>query len=144
MLEAHNGVLWTWPMLRIAHCWARHAQSYLQALPNLDLYQCCAALLFTLLLLCRAHQPGECAASEVSLLCSDFLRLGYSNLIMDPGVRPARIRNASQKAHKDRALATLVTSWRDVLEAPIQENSTSASAARSQHVGIQSEQPTAC
>ena len=30
---------------------------------------------------------GECKGGEVALLCRDFLRLGYSKLIVDPGVR---------------------------------------------------------
>lgn len=30
---------------------------------------------------------GECKECEVALLCRDFLRLGYSKLIVDPGVR---------------------------------------------------------
>ena len=38
---------------------------------------------------CRAHKEKECAASECSLLCNDYLRLGYSNMIVDPGVRQA-------------------------------------------------------
>ena len=37
----------------------------------------------------RAHREDECAASECSLLCNDYLRLGYQNLVVDPGVRQA-------------------------------------------------------
>ena len=37
--------------------------------------------------LCRSHQPGECAASECSLLCDDFTRLGLHRFVLDPGVR---------------------------------------------------------
>lgn len=37
----------------------------------------------------RSHQPGECAASECSLLCDDFYRLGYKHVVMDPAVRLA-------------------------------------------------------
>lgn len=36
---------------------------------------------------CRAHQPGECAASECSLLCADFMRLGQNRFLLDAGVR---------------------------------------------------------
>ncbi|KAJ9527014.1 hypothetical protein QJQ45_025289 [Haematococcus lacustris] len=32
----------------------------------------------------RAHGPGECAASECSLMCDDFWRLGYSRALVDP------------------------------------------------------------
>ncbi|KAL6759705.1 cryptococcal mannosyltransferase 1-domain-containing protein [Haematococcus lacustris] len=35
----------------------------------------------------RAHGPGECAASECSLMCDDFWRLGYSRALVDPSVR---------------------------------------------------------
>lgn len=37
----------------------------------------------------RSHQPGECAASECSLVCDDLHRLGYSHVVMDPAVRLA-------------------------------------------------------
>lgn len=37
----------------------------------------------------RAQQPGECRASECSLLCDDFARLGLAHVVMDPGVRLA-------------------------------------------------------
>jgi hypothetical protein len=37
----------------------------------------------------RAQQPGECQASECSLLCDDFARLGLGHVVMDPGVRLA-------------------------------------------------------
>ncbi|WIA43651.1 hypothetical protein OEZ86_010090 [Tetradesmus obliquus] len=33
----------------------------------------------------RAQQPGECRASECSLLCDDFARLGLAHVVMDPG-----------------------------------------------------------
>lgn len=37
--------------------------------------------------LCRAHERGECAASECSLLCADYTRLGRHRFVLDPGVR---------------------------------------------------------
>ncbi|KAK9820093.1 hypothetical protein WJX72_006049 [[Myrmecia] bisecta] len=37
----------------------------------------------------RAHVEGECAASEISLLCEDLLRAGYQRVIVDPAVRQA-------------------------------------------------------
>jgi alpha-1,3-mannosyltransferase len=37
----------------------------------------------------RAGQPGECRASEASLLCDDFARSGLAHVVMDPGVRLA-------------------------------------------------------
>ena len=51
---------------------------------------------------CRAHKENECAASECSLLCNDFLRLGYQNLIVDPGVRQAySIKDAMDLYNQD-------------------------------------------
>ena len=32
---------------------------------------------------------GECRECEAALVCRDFLRLGYSKLVLDPGVRLA-------------------------------------------------------
>ena len=37
----------------------------------------------------RTHLPGECRASECTLLCDDMHRLGYSSVVMDPGVQVA-------------------------------------------------------
>ncbi|MEW5315549.1 MAG: hypothetical protein WDW38_006970 [Sanguina aurantia] len=33
----------------------------------------------------RSHMEGECAASECSLLCDDMHRMGYNDMVMDPG-----------------------------------------------------------
>jgi hypothetical protein len=38
-------------------------------------------------LLFRAHVKDECKASECSLMCDDFWRLGYQRVIVDPSVR---------------------------------------------------------
>ncbi len=38
---------------------------------------------------CRKAGMGECRECEAALLCRDFLRLGYSKLVVDPGVRLA-------------------------------------------------------
>ena len=37
----------------------------------------------------RSHLPGECSASECSLMCDDFHRLGFRGFVMDPNVRVA-------------------------------------------------------
>jgi len=37
----------------------------------------------------RSSQPQECQASECSLMCEDFTRLGFRHVVMDPGVRLA-------------------------------------------------------
>ncbi len=39
--------------------------------------------------MCRAGSKGECHESEASVMCKDFLRMGYSDFIVDPGVRLA-------------------------------------------------------
>jgi hypothetical protein len=35
----------------------------------------------------RTNVVTECAASECSLLCDDFHRLGYKRVLLDPSVR---------------------------------------------------------
>lgn len=37
----------------------------------------------------RSHQTGECHASECTLLCDDYARLGYTNVVIDGGVQLA-------------------------------------------------------
>ncbi|GLC45341.1 hypothetical protein PLESTB_000312100 [Pleodorina starrii] len=37
----------------------------------------------------RAHRPGECAASECSLLCDDLHAAGYHRVLLEPNVRVA-------------------------------------------------------
>lgn len=34
----------------------------------------------------RDRMPGECFASECSLLCDDFHRLGYRRVVVDPSI----------------------------------------------------------
>ena len=43
---------------------------------------------------------GECREAENSIMCKDFLRMGRSNFIVDPGVRLA------YSAHESRQLYT--------------------------------------
>lgn len=38
---------------------------------------------------CRVARAGECFASECKLLCDDLLEMGFSNIVIDPGVRMA-------------------------------------------------------
>ena len=70
---------------------------------------------------CRAHHPGECSASECSLMCNDFLRLNYSNIIVDPGVRLAYATEAAELPFKAHVVGAPVTSWAEVEAAPIDE-----------------------
>lgn len=37
--------------------------------------------------MCRAAWANECFQSECKLICDDLIRLGYSNIVMDPSVR---------------------------------------------------------
>ena len=41
------------------------------------------------LAMCRSSREGECFSSECKLVCDDLIRLGHSNILMDPGVRLA-------------------------------------------------------
>ena len=56
-------------------------------------------------------------------MCNDFLRLGYSKFIADPGVRLAYVGEASHIVYREHIVAAPVTSWADVLAAPIAESS---------------------
>lgn len=63
----------------------------------------------------RAHQPDECAASECSLMCDDFKRLGYSTALVDPGVRQAYVLDIAREVYNPaRVLNVSVTTWHDV------------------------------
>ena len=35
----------------------------------------------------RTSREGECFQSECKLICDDLIRLGYSNIVIDPSVR---------------------------------------------------------
>ena len=70
---------------------------------------------------CRPHYPGECSASECSLMCNDFLRLNYSSIIVDPGVRLAYATDAAELPFAAHVVEAPVTSWADVLADPIDE-----------------------
>ena len=37
------------------------------------------------------HKEGECAASECSQVCTDFMRTGFTNFVVDPSVRQVRL-----------------------------------------------------
>lgn len=64
---------------------------------------------------CRGHKKGECAASECSLLCNDFLRLGYSKFIVDPNVRMAYTQVDALDVHKAEFVKGVrATDWADV------------------------------
>ena len=58
---------------------------------------------------CRMHKEGECAASECSHMCNDFMRSGFTNFIVDPSVRQVASR-LSSPAHEDTCMsAEMVT-----------------------------------
>lgn len=78
----------------------------------------------------RANEPGECAASECSLLCNDFMRLGYSRVVVDPGVRMAYEVFAAQNVYtglneiNETYVRVPVTKWREIQANPIDESMT--------------------
>ena len=67
----------------------------------------------------RGHEKGECAASECTLLCNDFQRLGYSRIIVDPSVRLAYAHRDAQDVHSARFVKGIrLTDWADMQAAP--------------------------
>ena len=48
---------------------------------------------------CRKAGMGECRECEAALLCRDFLNLGYSQLLVDPGVRLAYSADAARQRY---------------------------------------------
>ncbi|KAK9827326.1 hypothetical protein WJX81_005222 [Elliptochloris bilobata] len=67
----------------------------------------------------RGHKEGECAASECSLLCNDFLRLGFRRMLVDPGVRQAYNQRDAADAYKATYVPGIPhTIWADVAAAP--------------------------
>ena len=63
----------------------------------------------------RAHEAGECAASECSLLCNDLLRLGRSHFLIDPSVRLAYRWREAQDVGRAAAVGLNSSSWARVL-----------------------------
>ena len=52
---------------------------------------------------CRTSRPGECEASEGSLMCEDFLRMGRARMLVDPGVRQAYFPDTARKLYTEQA-----------------------------------------
>lgn len=82
--------------LRNRHPFIKHTPSLLQLLAGQPVpMRCCWNGLVALAgaplvhdgVRFRTHIPGECAGSECSLLCDDLLRLGFTHIVMDQGVR---------------------------------------------------------
>ena len=48
---------------------------------------------------CRKAGMGECRECEAALLCRDFLKLGYSKLVVDPGVRLAYTADVARERY---------------------------------------------
>ena len=68
---------------------------------------------------CRGHEKGECAASECTLLCNDFQRLGYSRVVVDPSVRLAYNHRDALDVRKEQFVRGIrLTDWADVQSAP--------------------------
>ncbi len=49
----------------------------------------------------RQHEPGECSASECSLVCDDLWRQGYGDVIVDPNVRVTYDEPGARRLYKD-------------------------------------------
>lgn len=65
------------------------------------------------------HQQGECAASECSLVCNDFQRLGYRSILVDPGVRQAYEVLDAIDLYNNKSVPDLpYISWAEVAGAP--------------------------
>lgn len=60
---------------------------------------------------CRAHEAGECAASECSLLCNDLLRQGRSRFLIDPNVRLAYEWREAQDLGRSHAVGLISSTW---------------------------------
>ena len=65
----------------------------------------CQLLLWhtTLKCICRTSRPGECGASEGSLMCEDFLRAGHARMVVDPSVRQAYFPATARMLYTDQA-----------------------------------------
>lgn len=68
---------------------------------------------------CRGHEKGECAASECTLLCNDFQRLGYNKIIVDPSVRLAYTYKDALDVHNAQFIKGIrMTDWADIQSSP--------------------------
>lgn len=59
----------------------------------------------------RAHQPGECSASECTLLCNDYARLGFTRVVVDPSVQLAYLPELAREITQHGIGGVQVTSW---------------------------------
>lgn len=67
--------------------------------------------------LCRAGREGECRESETSVMCKDFLRMGYSNFIVDPAVRLAYHPGEARQLYTSKVTVTFLLSAPKLLRA---------------------------
>lgn len=65
----------------------------------------------------RTHFPGECSASECSLLCDDYHRLGYNKVLIDPSIKLTYSLGLMRRA-KESFTAWGTSSWHQVTQAP--------------------------
>ena len=54
-------------------------------------------------------------------MCNDFLRLNYSNIVVDPGVRLAYITEAAGLPFESHVVDAPVTSWAEAMASPIDQ-----------------------
>lgn len=65
----------------------------------------------------RNRQPGECDSSECSLFCDDLHRLGYHDVVVDPGVRVSYDYLLASDLLGGLVRQSQLLSWRDVTTA---------------------------
>ncbi len=58
----------------------------------------------------RAGGEGECRESETSVMCKDFLRMGYSNFIVDPAVRLAYHPGEARQLYTSKVTPAVINS----------------------------------
>jgi len=66
----------------------------------------------------RAQYNCECRASECTLLCDDFHRMGYWRVVVDPSVVVTYTVELRTKLYHNTSLRPVSSSWRQVAEQP--------------------------
>ncbi|CAK0732893.1 hypothetical protein CVIRNUC_000197 [Coccomyxa viridis] len=65
----------------------------------------------------RTYGDGECRECEASNLCTDFWQMGYTHMIVDPGVRVAYQSELARRLHTPD-VPLRITGYQDMLDAP--------------------------
>ncbi|GMH35746.1 hypothetical protein BSKO_03614 [Bryopsis sp. KO-2023] len=62
----------------------------------------------------RGHLEGECSGSECFLMCQDFIRLGYDDIVVDPGVRVAYTFQDASDVFSEHVRGIEWVDWKEV------------------------------